>query len=44
VNSIGFAPVNLDARFMRLKISGAAGGVWSNAQGADFVGRKSSWY
>jgi hypothetical protein len=44
VNSIGFAPVNLDARFMRLKISGAAGGVWSNAQGADFVGRKSSRY
>lgn len=43
-NSVGFAPVNLDARFLRARFKVAAGGTWEHGQGADIVARKSGRY
>lgn len=43
-NSVGFVPINLDARFMRGRFKVPAGSTWSHGQGADLVARKAGRY
>ena len=44
INSVGFVPVNLDARFIRGRFKEPAASTWEHGQGADIVARKSGRY